>query len=249
MISSAHLTASEIAATVAGTRLPPSYLASFQAARIAAMMASTRFPPFLHGRRLSVSLVVRYRCELLIGAFKTFCYALHVPSPLNSYGKLLKLERLRVEICMADAKIDIKIGAISFAAEGSEKWLSGELDKVLAKAPELAAITPAEPENGDGGGTKHAKKGKLGTLAHFLKEKSATSNQVKKFLATAAYLHDTTGKDRLTTGEVKTALKNANQTKLNNPSDCLNQNVGKGHAEKDGGSFFVTDPGRTSLGA
>ena len=42
---------------------------------------------------------------------------------------------------MADAKIDIKIGAVSFAAEGSEKWLSGELDKVLARAPELAALS------------------------------------------------------------------------------------------------------------
>jgi hypothetical protein len=155
---------------------------------------------------------------------------------------------------MAEAKIDIKIGAVSFSAEGSEKWLSGELDKVLAKAPELAAIPPAEPGNNDGSGgggtqTTHATKGKLGTLAHFLKEKNATSNQVKKFLATAVYLHDTTGKDRLTTGEVKTALKNANQTKLTNPADCLNSNVKKGHAEKDGGSFFVTDPGRTSLGA
>ena len=72
---------------------------------------------------------------------------------------------------MADAKIDIKIGAVSFVAEGSEKWLSGELDKVLAKAPELAAIAPAEPA-GDGGGgdgtqAKHEKKGKHGTLAQF----------------------------------------------------------------------------------
>jgi hypothetical protein len=44
-------------------------------------------------------------------------------------------------------------------------------------------------------------------------------------------------------------LKNAHQTKLTNPANSLNQNVSKGHAEKDGGSFFVTDPGRTSLGA
>ena len=71
---------------------------------------------------------------------------------------------------MAEAKIDIKIGAVSFAAEGSEKWLSGELDKVLAKAPELAAIAPAEPASGGGGGerddtqTKHAKEGQ--TSAH-----------------------------------------------------------------------------------
>jgi hypothetical protein len=37
-----HRTASEIAATVAGTRLPPSYCASFRAARIATMMPITR---------------------------------------------------------------------------------------------------------------------------------------------------------------------------------------------------------------
>jgi hypothetical protein len=153
---------------------------------------------------------------------------------------------------MADAKIDIKIGAVSFAAEGSEKWLSGELDKVLAKAPELAAIAPAEPagSGGDDGTqhTTHGKKGTVGTLAHFLKGKNATSNQVKKFLATAVWLHDSTGRDRITTAEVRQALKTANQTKLSNPADCLNQNVGKGFAEKDGGSFFVTEPGRTSLG-
>jgi hypothetical protein len=154
---------------------------------------------------------------------------------------------------MADAKIDIKIGAVSFAAEGSEKWLSGELDKVLAKAPELAAIAPAQPADGGDGAdtthTKHGKKGKLGNLANFLKEKTATDNQVKKFLATAVFLHDSTGKDRVTTKEVSLALKGAHQTKLTNAANCLNQNVSKGHAEKDGSSFFVTDPGRTSLGA
>ncbi len=42
MISSAHRTASEIAATVAGIRLPPSCWASLRAARIAAMIPSTR---------------------------------------------------------------------------------------------------------------------------------------------------------------------------------------------------------------
>jgi hypothetical protein len=150
---------------------------------------------------------------------------------------------------MADAKIEIKVGAFSFTGEGTEKWLSSELEKLLAKIPELVEVAPAEPTGDDdppAGGNK--KKGKLGSLAHFLREKSATDNQIKKFLATAVWLHSTTGKDRLTTGEVKAALKNANQSKINNPSDALNQNVGKGHAEKDGGSFFVTDPGRASLG-
>jgi hypothetical protein len=151
---------------------------------------------------------------------------------------------------MADAKIEVKVGAFSFTGEGSEKWLSGELEKVLAKIPELVEVAPADSDGDDqdaAAGTPK-KKGKLGTLPNFLRGKSATDSQVKKFLATAVWLHDTTGKDRLTTGDVKKALKNANQNKVNNPSDALNQNVGKGHAEKEGSSFFVTDPGRTSLG-
>ena len=45
MIASAHRTASVIAATVAGTRFPPSHCASFRAARIAAMMPMTRLRP------------------------------------------------------------------------------------------------------------------------------------------------------------------------------------------------------------
>ena len=151
---------------------------------------------------------------------------------------------------MADAKIEIRVGAFSFTGEGTEKWLSGELDKLLAKIPELVKVTPTESgdDSATGTATKVRKNGNVGTLAHFLRDKSATDNQVKKFLATAVWLHETNGKDRLTTSEVKAALKRANQSKINNPSDALNQNVSKGHAEKDGGSFFITDPGRTSLG-
>jgi hypothetical protein len=152
---------------------------------------------------------------------------------------------------MADAKIEIKVGGFSFTGEGTEKWLSGELEKLLAKIPELVEIAPAEPADGednDASGKKARKRGNLGTLAAFLRDKSATENQVKKFLAAAVWLHRTSGKDRLTSGEVRSALKSANQPKLTNPANCLNQNVSKGHAEKDGKSFFVTDPGRTSLG-
>ena len=152
---------------------------------------------------------------------------------------------------MADAKIEIKVAGFSFTGEGTEKWLSGELDKLLVKLPELVEAAPAEPantEDNDAAPKTNRKPGKLGTLAAFLKAKNATGNQVKKFLATAVYLHDTTRRSRVTTGEVRSALKSANQPKLTNPAHCLNQNVGKGHAEKDGRSFFVTDPGRTSLG-
>ena len=94
---------------------------------------------------------------------------------------------------MADAKIEIKVAGFSFTGEGTEKWLSGELEKLLAKIPELVEVAPAEPA-GDGGdqpagGSK--KKGKLGTLPDFLKEKSAVSNQVKKFLEVVPRLVET----------------------------------------------------------
>ena len=45
MISSAQRTASEIAATVAGTRFPLSYCASFRAAKMLAAISSTRLRP------------------------------------------------------------------------------------------------------------------------------------------------------------------------------------------------------------
>ena len=56
---------------------------------------------------------------------------------------------------MADSKIEIKVGSISFSGEGSGDWLSKQLDKVLAKIPELVAVAPqlnGENDN-DGGST------------------------------------------------------------------------------------------------
>jgi hypothetical protein len=45
IIISAHRTASAIALTVAGIRVPPSYIASLRAARMLAAINSTRFLP------------------------------------------------------------------------------------------------------------------------------------------------------------------------------------------------------------
>lgn len=64
---------------------------------------------------------------------------------------------------MADAKLEIKVGAFTFTGEGTEKWLSGELEKLLAKLPELVEVAPAEPHAGDGdksGGKRRAKASK-----------------------------------------------------------------------------------------
>ncbi|HEX4155417.1 MAG TPA: hypothetical protein VHY48_07375 [Acidobacteriaceae bacterium] len=153
---------------------------------------------------------------------------------------------------MPDAKIEIKVGAVSFSGEGPGEWLSKQLDKVLTKLPELTKIAPCdEPEEAGSAGAATAnnrhKKNNV-TLAAFLKDKQATVNQVRKFLATAAWLQDHEGKNRVSTAEVTMALNSHNQGKLTNPGQCLSRNLSKGHAVKDGSQFYVSDDGRAELG-
>ena len=153
---------------------------------------------------------------------------------------------------MSDTKIQIKVGAVEFSGEGDQAWLALQLDKVLTKIPELLSIREIgsgsfDTEVGGKGNDSHS--GKIPkNLALFLKDKNATTVQTKKFLATAAFLQ-LKGSARQTTTDVSRALKDSNQSKLNNPSDCLNQNVTKGFCEKDGDKgFFVTDAGMSELG-
>jgi hypothetical protein len=153
---------------------------------------------------------------------------------------------------MSDSKINIKIGHVEFSGEGNQEWLGSQLDKILEKIPELLKIELGSPNgNGqseeNGGGQGEPKGTKTGTLASWLRSKNATVNQTKKFLATAAFLQ-LGGKERLTTQDVSESLKKYNQGKLGNPSESLNQNVGKGHCEKDGKQFYVTPEGFEELG-
>jgi hypothetical protein len=152
---------------------------------------------------------------------------------------------------MADAKIEIKVGTVSFIGEGGEKWLSEQLDKMLEKLPELAQVAPASADdsggNGDSGTRAKATKAQ-GTLANLLREKNATTNQVRKFLATAIWVIDRGKRDRIATADVSKALSDNHQKALGNPADCLNKNVSKGFCEKVGKEFFVTDDGRTEIG-
>ncbi len=67
-------------------------------------------------------------------------------------------------------------------------------------------------------------------------------------MATAVWC-ESKGKNRLKTNDVTAALRNANQAKLNNAADCLNQNVSKGYCEKEGKEFYVTQEGKDKLGA
>lgn len=150
---------------------------------------------------------------------------------------------------MANGKIELKLGSFSFTGEGEEAWLSKQIDKVLEKLNQLhkVAVIPAVPLS-EGGGQNNDQPNEMKnvTLANYLKTKGATSNQTKKFLATAAWLQ-LRGTNRLSTSDVTKALSSNNQGKLKNPSDCLNKNVKKGHCEKDGNQFYVTDEGLSSL--
>lgn len=144
---------------------------------------------------------------------------------------------------MSDAKIEIKAGGAEFNATGNQDWVAKQLDKFFANAASLAAIAPPAADNGGSGGNGNGKqKPTTGIaskpLATYLKEQGATTSQVKKFYSTAVWLH-AKGATRITTADVTAALRAANQTRLSNPADCLNQNVSKGLCEKDGKQFFV----------
>ena len=150
---------------------------------------------------------------------------------------------------MADAKIEIKVGAVSFSGEGDGKWLSEQLDKIIEKLPELANVAPELPGgSGDGDGKSPATKKAKGTLASFLNAKNVKTNKTRKFLATAVWLHDSSGNNRLATGAVKKALRQNNQGSVGNASQCLVQNVKAGFIAKEGKQFYVTDEGRTQIG-
>ena len=155
---------------------------------------------------------------------------------------------------MADSKLEMKVGSITFSGEGSGDWLSEQLDKVLAKIPELVAVvlpeTPGNSGNNGGNppaiaGAQHG--GASGTLATFLKTGNATGSQSLKFLATAVWLHDVEQRNRLTTGDVTGALSKHKQGKLTNASNCLAENARKGYCVREGKQFYVTTEGRDNL--
>ena len=52
---------------------------------------------------------------------------------------------------MADARLEIKAGLISFTGEGTEAWLAEQLDKVLTKLSELSELGEDNSETDNGG--------------------------------------------------------------------------------------------------
>ena len=153
---------------------------------------------------------------------------------------------------MATAKIEFTLGTITFSGEGEENWISDQLDKILQNAPALIKIALeaqpiGHPTALTSGQVRPSSDDAISsqTLPNFLRAKNATT-QVKKYLATAIWLH-AKGNSRLSTTEVNKALRGCNQSRLTNPSACLNDNARQGYIQKEGRQFFVTDEGRQSL--
>jgi hypothetical protein len=147
---------------------------------------------------------------------------------------------------MAEAHLQIEIGTMKFNAEGSEAWVDAKFDSFIARVKELG-IQPSRPKkvNDNGESTPEAP-GEVGPLALFLKEVNAGTSQNKRFLATAVWLKRQ-GQTTIQTASVVGALADAQQQRLGNPADILNQNVKKGFCVKSGDGFYVTPEGEESL--
>ena len=147
---------------------------------------------------------------------------------------------------MTTAKVDIKIGALSFAGEGDKEWLAKQLDKLIQHAPALLTVAPdSNGDNGDGQPHQRTGGGKAGTLAAFIRTKNVSGDQ-DKFLATSAWLH-LKGTTRLTPSAVNKVMDENDQGKVTNPALVLKRLVKKGYCERSGTQFYVSEEGKKSL--
>jgi hypothetical protein len=142
-------------------------------------------------------------------------------------------------------RVEIKIGNLSFAAEGDQEWLGEQLNKVMEAASSAIAKGTTDPIQTTGKASGSA--ASIGSLASFIKAADGETKQVQRFLATAGWL-SRRGTTKLTTAAVSNALAENHQKRLGNPADCLNQNVSKGFCEKQNDGFFITPEGWKALG-
>ena len=140
-------------------------------------------------------------------------------------------------------KFHIRIGEAVFTFEGEERLLDPALTAAAQFGRQFQSARTFEAKTG------HAQEPRSHPpLAQFLKNTNARKNQTRTFLATAQWLH-AQHKEYLTTSDVVDALKRNQQNVPSNPSQCLANNVKKGHCQRvNGGQFYVTDKGREALG-
>ncbi|MFD0987817.1 hypothetical protein [Methyloligella solikamskensis] len=145
------------------------------------------------------------------------------------------------------AKVEINVGDLRFSGEGDEEWLGEQVAKLLKAAEQIGKTARVDAEEPSGPSPAARSSGSTPSLASYIRAKGADSNQILRFLATAAWLQKR-GSENLTTSSVAKALTDNQQKRLANASDCLNKNVKKGLCEKTKDGFFITPEGWDSLG-
>ncbi len=147
---------------------------------------------------------------------------------------------------MTDVKVEFSIGEMKFSGEGDKEWFSEQLDKILSKVGAIDA-RPTAPSSPVSVSSAQAELAPVKPLPSFLEDTGSKVSQVRKFLACALWIQMKHGRNRVTTREVTVALREASQSRLGNPADCLRLNVGKGFCEKVGSEFYITEDGRKSI--
>ena len=176
---------------------------------------------------------------------------------------------------MAESKIDFSFENLHFSCEGDKDWVEIQLNQILSRIPGLkkpelsvtseivksAPVQNISTEKLAGTGGKEDLKSRrrpksVNTLTNneysddplmeFLKDKDADKNQVRKFLATAVFLHSK-GVEKFSTPMVSKLLKSTHIEKLINASDCLNKNEKKGFCIKENKEFILTEAGIRSI--
>lgn len=174
---------------------------------------------------------------------------------------------------ISTTKFKVKMGAAEIEFEGNSEFLKNEIMPTVSKIIEMVAsradfqsenlppnieriklLSSTQQFNGESGSilpdTQEPSQGSgnsIVTLPTYLKAKNAGGNQIQRLLAVAAWLNKK-GIQNITTSVVVETLLKHQQVKLGNASDCLNQNVKKGHCEKTKSGFFVTPEGWNHLG-
>ena len=143
-------------------------------------------------------------------------------------------------------KVELAIGNLSFSGEGDQRWLDQQISKIIDLA------TPAQITTSVDGASSTSEPMQnepvsIESLASFLRAKGGDTVQVKRFLATAAWLSHR-GEKVLTTRAVTKALQDNQQKRLGNAADCLNKSVRRGLCEKTNEGFIITPEGWEELG-
>jgi hypothetical protein len=155
----------------------------------------------------------------------------------------------------------LKLGTAEIEFVGDAEFLKDEILPVVSRIVEVAETNSVRStgteikqiENGQNESDKFGEPEQVitnpvGSLASHIKLYGAENNQVRRFLVTADWICRR-GNKLTRPNDVVVALRENQQAKLANASECLNKNVGKGHCEKTTDGFFVTPEGLKQLGS